>query len=141
MGLFPELDEQQTIDNVKYYFLEEFPRVKARAHMNLTNVQSPSFDAVGGGNGRNSQEDKIYGRLWAIDLVKATYKTIDNCPEENSCKTILKYNYLYGKSNTEVMELIGYEKSQYNDLKRAALLYFADAFDDYYTTQVFMQDA
>jgi len=46
MGLFPELDENQTIKNVKYYFEHEFPRLKARAHMNIASIQSPSFDTV-----------------------------------------------------------------------------------------------
>ena len=58
MGLFPELDEKKTIDNVKNYFKKEFPRLKARSHMNLTNIQSPSFDSVGpGGSFRNHQEE------------------------------------------------------------------------------------
>jgi len=35
MGLFQEIDEYRTIKNVKYYFEHDFPRLKARAHMNI----------------------------------------------------------------------------------------------------------
>lgn len=138
MGLFPELDEDQTIKNVKYYFEHEFPRLKARSHMNIASIQSPSFDTVGtSGTTRNTQEDKIMGQLWAIDLVKATYKTVSNMPDEpHKLRTIIKYCYLYGKGNEVALEMSQYESSQYFEYKKRALLYFANAFSDYYEMEV-----
>ncbi|GEO58689.1 ArpU family phage packaging/lysis transcriptional regulator [Companilactobacillus bobalius] len=140
MGLFPELDEDQTIKNVKYYFEHEFPRLKARSHMNIASIQSPSFDTVGtSGTTRNTQEDKIMGQLWAIDLVKATYKVVDRMPDgpdNHYFKTIMKYCFLYGEGNTSALEQSKYESSRYFECKRMAMLYFADAFSDYYDMEV-----
>ena len=138
MGLFPELDEDQTIKNVKYYFEHEFPRLKARSHMNIASIQSPSFDTVGtSGSTRNTQEDKVMGQLWAMDLVKATYKTVRNMPDEpHRLQTIIKYCYLFGKGNDVALEMSQYESSQYFEYKKKALLYFANAFGDYYDMEV-----
>lgn len=139
MGLFPDLNEKETIDNVKYYFNEEFPRLKARAHMNISSIQSPSFDTVGSaGNAINTQENKVMNQLRAQELVVATYNTIKNCPNDYKYKTILKYHYLYGQSNNETMSVAGYAATRYNECKNAACLYFAEAFADYYTMQVFI---
>lgn len=141
MGLFPELNKKETIDNVKYYFNEEFPRLKARAHMNIASIQSPSFDTVGSaGNAINTQENKVMNQLRAQELVKATYKIIENCPNEpNRLRAILKNHYLLGVSNNDTMDNAKYEKTRYNELKNVALLYFAEAFADYYTMQVFVE--
>ena len=135
MGLFPELDEKKTIDNVKNYFKKEFPRLKARSHMNLTNIQSPSFDSVGsGGSFRNHQEDKIVQSIWTKEYVKATYQIIENCPRKYML--ILKHHYLYEETNEQTMDKIGLESTAYNDSKNKALLYFADAFIDFEDLQV-----
>lgn len=140
MGLFPELDENQTIKNVKYYFEHDFPRLKARSHMNISSIQSPSFDTVGtSGTARNTQEDKIMGQLWAADLVKATYKVVNHMPDgpdNHYLGTIMKYCYLYGEGNDSALEQTKYESSRYFECKRLATLYFADAFSDYYDMEV-----
>jgi len=139
MELFPKLDEQQTIDNAKYYFEHEFPRVKARSHMDITSIQSPRFDTVGtSGTTVNTQENKVMSQLIAQDLVKATYKTIDNIPNEKY-RLILSYHYLYDKSNSHTMELAHYEKTRYNECKNNALLYFAESFVDHYVLQVYIE--
>lgn len=142
MGLFPELDENMTIKNVKYYFEHDFPRLKARAHMNIASIQSPSFDMVGtSGNAINNQENKVMSQLVAQDLVKATYRMIQNCPNEYKYQTILKYHYLFGETNEKTMEISGYAPTRYNECKNAACLYFAEAFADYYEMQVFIVDS
>jgi len=139
MELFQEIDEYKTIKNVKYYFEHDFPRLKARAHMNIASIQSPRFDTVGSaGNTINNQENKVMDQLIAQELVTATYKTIKNCPDNYRYKTILKYHYLYGQSNIETMEVAGYASTRYNECKNSACLYFAEAFADYYTMQVFV---
>ncbi|CAJ1179684.1 hypothetical protein CPR19088_GLDEOEPO_01359 [Companilactobacillus paralimentarius] len=139
MGLFPELNEEETLKNVKYYFEHEFPRLKARSHMNIASLQSPSFDTVGtSGTARNTQEDKVMGQLWAMDLVKATYKVVRNCPNNHKFRTILEECFLYGKGNTGALDAVNYETSRYFECKRAAMLYFADAFSDYYQMEVNM---
>lgn len=139
MGMFPELDEKRTIKNVKYYFEHDFPRLKARSHMNIASIQSPNFDTVGtSGTAINTQENKVMDQLRAQELVAATYKTVNNCPDDYKFKTILKYCYLYGQSNAKTMEVAGYASTRYNECKHEALLYFAEAFTDYYSMQVFI---
>lgn len=78
MGLLlPDIDEEKTIKNVKNYFEHEFPRLIAQSHMSLTYVQSPSFDCIGSGiNTRNTQEDKIVGKLGAKEYIQITMKLI-----------------------------------------------------------------
>ena len=137
--MFPELDEKRTIKNVKYYFEHDFPRLKARSHMNIASIQSPNFDTVGTpGTARNTQENKVMDQLRAQELVTATYKVINNCPDDYKFKTILKYCYLYGQSNAKTMEVVGYASTRYNECKHEACLYFAEAFSDYYSMQVFI---
>lgn len=47
--------------------------------MNIASIQSTSFDTVGtNGSTRNTQEDKVMGQQWAMNLVKATYRTVRN---------------------------------------------------------------
>jgi len=139
MELFQEIDEYKTIKNVKYYFEHDFPRLKARAHMNIASIQSPSFENVGSaGNTINTQENKVMDQLRAQELVVATYKTIKNCPDDYKYKTILKYHCLYGQSNAKTMEVAGYASTRYNECKNNACLYFAEAFADYYAMQVFV---
>jgi len=139
VGLLPDIDEKKTIENVKNYFEHEFPRLIAQSHISLTFVQSPSFDSVGtSGSTRNTQEDKIVGKLGAKQYIEITMKLINNCPHEY--KMILKNHYIHSMVNVDVQELIGYGPTRYNELKNLALLYFADSFTDCYDLHVYIPE-
>lgn len=127
MGLLlPDIDEEKTIKNVKNYFEHEFPRLIAQSHMSLTYVQSPRFDCIGSGiNTRNTQEDKIVGKLGAKEYIQITMKLISNCPHDYM--VILKNYYIHNMTNIDLQELLGYGQTRCNELKNMALLYFADA--------------
>lgn len=137
--LLPDIDEEKTIKNVKNYFEHEFPRLIAQSHMSLTYVQSPSFDCIGSGiNTRNTQEDKIVGKLGAKEYIQITMKLISNCPHDYM--VILKNYYIHNMTNIDLQELLGYGQTRCNELKNMALLYFADAFIDYYDLHVYIPE-
>ncbi|HCD08222.1 MAG TPA: hypothetical protein DEQ50_08210 [Lactobacillus sp.] len=139
VGLLPDIDRRKTIENVKNYFEHEFPRLIAQSHISLTFVQSPSFDSIGSGiSTRNNQEDKIIGKLSAKEYLKITMKLISNCPHEYML--ILKNYYVHNMTNDDLQDLLGYGSTRYNELKNLALLYFADAFTDYYDLHVYIPE-
>lgn len=130
MGLLPEINEEETIENVRYYFEHDFPRLVAQSHINLNYIQSPSFDSMGGGTSvRNSQEDKIVGKISAKEYVALTMRLISNFPREY--KIIIKNGFINHQDNYTLCDGIGCSTTKLNDLKKKALLYFADAFQEF----------
>ena len=115
MGMFPELNKRKTIANVKEYFEKDFPRLRARSHMNLSSLQSPQFDSVPSHSNINTQENNIISSIQAQEYVKETYDIINKSPR--IYKIILKNCYLLDQSNTVTMELTGYEPSMFNVYK------------------------
>jgi len=131
MGIFSKLNKRKTIQNVKEYFEKDFPRLRARSHMNLSSLQSPQFDTIPNtGNTRNNQEDNVISSINAQELVVVAYNVINKAPK--IYKIILKNVYLLDQNNTVAMELTGYGASQYAKYKNRALLYFADAYQGVY---------
>lgn len=131
MKTFLDIDKRKTISNVKEYFKKDYPRLRARSQMDISNLQSPTFNIVPREIvSYNSQENNIMSGIQSKELVQATYKAINELPE--LYKTILKNVYLLDQSNAIAMELTGYGKSQYAVYKNKALLYFAQAFQDIY---------
>lgn len=128
--MFPELNKRKTIANVKEYFEKDFPRLRARSHMNLSSLQSPQFDSVPSHSNVNTQENNIISSIQAQEYVKETYDIINKSPR--IYKIILKNCYLLDQSNTVTMELTGYGASQYAVYKNRALLYFAETYQDIY---------
>jgi len=130
MGMFPELNKRKTIANVKEYFEKDFPRLRARSHMNLSSLQSPQFDSVPSHSSINTQENNIISSIQAQEYVKETYDIINKSPR--IYKIILKNCYLLDQSNTVTMELAGYEPSMFNVYKNRSLLHFAEMFQGIY---------
>lgn len=128
MGLLPRVDEKATQDNVKEYLKKDFPRLVVQAGYSMLEVQSPSFGGIGSksSNVRNSIEDKIMNHFDARPMVIATIRAIDNCPEKPSW--ILRKLYIDGMTDAEVERASIYSHSTYQDKKKDAWLWFADAF-------------
>lgn len=128
MGLLPRVDEKATQDNVKEYLKKEFPRLVVQAGYSMLEVQSPSFGGIGskGNNVRNSIEDRIIDHFDARPTVIATIKAINNCPEKPSW--ILRQLYIEGMTDSKVEIASNYSHSTYQDKKKIAWLWFADAF-------------
>lgn len=139
MGLLPEINEEETIENVRYYFEHDFPRLVAQSHVNLNYIQSPSFDNEGGGASvRNSQEDKIIGKMSAKEYVTTTMNLVRNFPHDY--KIIIKSGFINHQSNSNLMDSIKCGSTKLNDLKNASLLYFADAFQEFEDLHVYADE-
>lgn len=128
MSLLPRINESKTQDNVKEYLKEDFPRLVMQAGYSMLEVQSPSFGGVGGSSNsyRNSLEDKIVDHFEVRPKVIATVKAINNCPGKYS--VILKELYILNRRDWEVERDVNYGHTQYQNKKKIALLWFADAF-------------
>jgi phage transcriptional regulator, ArpU family len=128
MGLLPRVDEKATQNNVKEYLKKEFPRLVVQAGYSMLEVQSPSFGGIGskGNNVRNGIEDKIVDHFNAKPTVIATIRAIDHCPEKSS--SILRKLYICGMTDAEVERSSSYSHSTYQNKKKDAWLWFADAF-------------
>lgn len=81
-----------------------------------------------GSNVRNILEDNIVDHFEARPMVIATVNAINNCPEKPSW--ILRQLYLEGLSDAEVERRSIYSHSTYQDKKKDAWLWFADAFQN-----------
>ena len=117
MGIFPELNKRKTIANVKEYFEKDFPRLRARSHMNLSSLQSPQFDSVSSHSNINTQENNIISSIQAQEYVKETYDIINKSPR--IYKIILKNRSLlhFAEMFQGIYDLNDYSYTD-NDLKR-----------------------
>jgi len=139
MSLLPIIDEKKTQDKVKDYLKKDFPRFVVKAGYSMLEVKSPKFDGVGGNgnNVRNNLEDNIVDHIEAKPMVIATVDAINNCPEKPSW--ILRQLYLEGMTDAEVERASIYSHSTYQDKKKAAWLWFADAFQNTKDFHVYKQ--
>lgn len=144
MSLFPELpqiDEAKTIENVRYYFEVEFPKIIDRCSFSAALIKSPSFDTTGirGSSKGNSQEDKVFGYLDPKKneydkFVEQTAKAIQDLSEPY--KTILINAYFKGSLNIEIYRQMQYGPTRYSELKNTAFLKFAAKFESFYNLNV-----
>lgn len=127
LSILPEINKEATIQNVRDFFKNDFPRLVAQSHINLSYIQSPSFDNTGNkDNVRNIQEDSIVRKINAKDVVIETMQIINNFPDVY--KIIIKSSFINNLTNNTVCELIGYGPTRLGQLKKESLIYFADAF-------------
>lgn len=122
-----EINEKETIKNVRVYFDKEFPRLielsqfgrMQLSSMKLTDTQVTSSKI-------NNQEIGMIRSINAKEIVQETVKAILNCSEPYS--TLLKGIYIDNLRNIDVQRRIGYGSTRYSELKNKALLCFADRF-------------
>jgi len=130
MSLLPRVNETETQDKVKNYLKKDFPRLVMQAGYSMLQVQSPSFGGIGSNssNVRNSLEDKMVDHFEAKPIVLATIKAINHCPEKASW--ILRELYIKELKDSEVERASMYSHSTYQEKKKVAWLWFADAFQN-----------
>lgn len=144
MSLFPELpeiDEGRTVENVRNYFDNEFPRIVDRCSFSSSLIKSPVFDITGvkSSSGDNSQERKLFKLISNEDnqndrFVEETAKAIQKLSEPY--KTILVNVYFKGTTNLDVYRDMKYGPTRYSELKRTAFLKFADKFEPFYNLNI-----
>jgi len=110
-----------------------------KAGYSMLQVKSPRFDGIGGKSGsvRNNLEDNIIDHFEAKPMVIATVKAINNCPGNPSW--ILRQLYLEDMTDAEVERGSIYSHSTYQDKKKEAWLWFADAFQNTIDFHVYKQ--
>ncbi|WP_125588368.1 ArpU family phage packaging/lysis transcriptional regulator [Companilactobacillus jidongensis] len=127
LSILPAIDKAATIQNVREFFYKDFPRLVAQSHINLSYIQSPNFNRTGNkDNVRNTQEDQAITQINAKDIVIETMRIINNFPKEY--KVIIKSGFINNQTNLDMCDLIGCGSTKLNQLKKNALVYFADAF-------------
>lgn len=128
----PKINEKKTIENVRNYFENDFPKYVDRCSFSASFIKSPIFDVTGvkGSNKGNSEENKVYNHLRDGDtydyLVEKTAFTIGLLAEPY--KSILAEVYFSGSTNIQVQDKIHIGSTRYSQLKQKAFLKFAIKF-------------
>lgn len=127
-SLFPELDEDQTIEKCKHYLEKVYPRLKLISHVEVGTLKSPNMDGMPRADTKtNTLPDTIVRRIYAKQAVQYTKRAIYACA--NTDQQILKGLYLRFEQDQNVFgELNLSETRYYKKYKPHALLAFADAY-------------
>lgn len=129
MGLFREIDEDQTCENVHKFLMKDFQRLQLMSGVNLTNLSSPTLDLAGGShtNGGNHNESMVINGIDVGLEVEAVVSAVKGMLEPY--RTIMIDYYFLHKSFRERVNHSSYgQNSYYKRLSRAQLI-FADMFE------------
>lgn len=126
--LLPEININETRKRVNDFLNHDFQRLLLMSGRSLTDLRSPQLTlAPGHSNSANGVEVSLIRGLDAEATVRAVHHAIYHLPE--TYQLIMKDKYIYSMKDWQVEEALRYGHTQYNHLKRRALLYFADSFD------------
>lgn len=138
LTFFPEIDDDQTVKNVRDFFTHKVPRFQRMSGWQLKDsLRSPVYDGMPKSHSNNNGVERaIFDDLERLDdegyllnagrIIEATVEAIRKCDVDLQC--ILIGTYSLHQSQTYIMNHIGYEESQYRVKKRDAYLQFADYF-------------
>lgn len=124
MALLPELDKRKTVDNVRYLFEKELPRLENMARVSLgstTISDMPTSRPDGNGN-----DQKYTDAIWARNIITNIKAACEYMPEPY--RTMLKLRYFHKLTWVEIEErmYIGERVGQKRIEK--AFMYFAESF-------------
>lgn len=103
LGLFPELDEEETRKSVSKFLTKDLERLLLMSGHDLLDLKSPVLSAAPGhSNGENHNEAAIIRGLNAEAMIKAVADTIAHC-SDNSRKVLLGL-FIYQQSWDEVQK-------------------------------------
>lgn len=123
-SLFPEVDEEATIGNVKD-LLNDFHRIKRSAKRATGGLKSPVFDDMPKGTGGDNQaENAIVEHVSAQQIYYNIVYAIESI-EKDDLRQILQCKHIrYGMTDEMVwMELAISESTYYRRLKQAYLTF------------------
>lgn len=128
LGLFPELNEEETRKSVSKFLTKDLERLLLMSGHDLLDLKSPVLSAAPGhSNDSNHTEAAIIRGLNAEAMVRAVADTIAHC-SENSQKVLLGL-FIYQKSWYEVQKTLFCEHNKLGYTRQKALYDFADSFD------------
>ncbi|WP_371190533.1 ArpU family phage packaging/lysis transcriptional regulator [Weissella viridescens] len=136
MALLPDINEKQTIENVRNFFNKDFPRLQNMAHISYVEIKSPIITGMPtGAKTGNSNEDKLTNHTYAksvLDDVLQACRTMSY-----PYRDIMELKYFKGLSWFEITERLGYSTRRGHELINDAFLQFAYAFADTEDFRVF----
>lgn len=136
MGLLPEINEEQTINNVKSFFNGEYERLCRLAGGGIT-ISSPQLDGMPRAQAKGNPTEARFIKVANYHLlVKTVAKAINACSPVS--RVILLGRFIQGKSAWQVAQEIGYESSHFYDYYNRACLEFADTLE--YHTKLLKDD-
>lgn len=126
--LFPELDVKETLKNVSDFLTNDLERLLLMSGRNLTDLKSPQLSfAPSHSTGNNVNEDNLIRGLDAGAMVDAVNDTIHHCTPVS--ELILIELFIKHKSWIQVQPMVYSEHTKFSQLRKRALLEFADSFD------------
>lgn len=136
VGLLPEINEEQTINNVKSFFNGEYERLCRLAGGGIT-ITSPQLDGMPRAQAKSNPTEAKFIKVANYHLlVKTVAKAINACSPVS--RVILLGRFIQGKSAWQVAQEIGYESSHFYDYYNRACLEFADTLE--YHTKLLKDD-
>lgn len=125
MSLLSEIDLSSTAENVRKYFMKDYPRLCLIAGSGLKSTtisDMPRIVPVG-----NAAEDDLVKKVWARRLLNATKEAIESCPLESQIVLISKY--LEHNYDWQTQQKINCERTAFYAKLKSACNEFADSFE------------
>ena len=130
-----ELDEKQTISNVREFFSKELPIIKAQARVSFISLKSPVIDGMPkSSNTGNNVETKLTNHMQSKQWLEEIVEVIRSMPEKP--RMFLDYRYLQSLQWLEIEQRTGYSTRRGEQLVNQGFLMFANAFIDIYDFRV-----
>lgn len=124
MALLPELDKRKTVDNVRYLFEKELPRLENMARVSLgsqTISDMPTSRPDGNGN-----DKKFTDAIWAKNIITNIKAACEYMPEPY--RTMLKLRYFDCLSWRAIEERMYISERVGQKRIERAFMYFAESF-------------
>jgi len=139
MALLPEVDKRKTINNVRDFFDNEFPRIMNMADISYIDLKSPTIsDMPSSPSYGNSSDEKFSNHTQAVTYLEAVVAAVKNMTQPH--RHFMELRYLQHKSWLQIEELTGYSSRRGMEVIEEAFLLFADRFSDTYELRTMVQD-
>ena len=124
-----KINKTKTAEAVKSFFADDFNHYLNLANKHLSDISSPTLDPnnVSGYDHRNHIDEKMVVNIDAQNCVKAVNHTISSCSYPSG--TILYLYFIKKMSNDNIAKRLGYQSTRFIEMKREALVEFAERFD------------
>lgn len=133
-----KLDTRSTIENVRDFFEEKFPRLVTISEFTTVDLKSPSFDSEPhGGADTNSNESKALSYIEANRMVENVLLALKGMYNQQHA-SVLKQRHLLGLQWLDISERYGYSTRQMQRIQNKAMLEFADSFAKYHELRKFI---
>ena len=128
MSFWPEVDEEQTIENVDG-LLKDYPHYRMRAKREAGLLRSPSMDGMPRADSYDNRVEEEYVSHVEAQQVELNCRYAIESIEDNELRTILHDKYMRGDTNEAIMiKLNNMPKETYRRRWHNACLTFAEIY-------------